>query len=110
MSKFENKKLVEAAIRKAASERGIILHNISILPNHIHLLATLPHGMIDSQAFQILKGKSSYLIFKNKEQFRLRYPQGHFWSPGGCAVTVGYNDLTSMIQYIENQEEHHGLA
>ncbi len=110
MRKLENKNLVEAAIRKAANEHNIKIHHISVLPDHLHLLATLPKGMTDSKAFQLLKGRSAYLIFRNKEKTRLRYPKGHFWSPGGCAVTVGYNDLTPMVNYIESQEEHHAIA
>jgi len=110
MRKLENKNLVEAAIRKAASEHNITLHFISIMPDHVHLLATFPRGVDDSKAFNLLKGRSAYLIFRNKDKTRLRYPQGHFWSPGGCAVTVGYNDLDSMINYIENQEEHHNVV
>ena len=110
MKKYENKNLVGAAIRKAAFEHGIIIHYLSVMPDHIHALATFPHGMTDSKALQLLKGRSAYIIFRVKEKFCLRYPQGHFWSPGGCAVTVGYNDLTSMIHYIENQAEHHNVV
>src|SRR3989339_1220971 len=99
-----------AAIRKAATEHSIEIHYLAVMPDHVHALATLPHGMTDSYAFQILKGRSSYIIFRVKEKFRLRYPKGHFWSPGGFAVTVGYNDLNSMIAYIEGQEQHHGVA
>jgi putative transposase len=110
MQKLKNKNLVEAAIRKAAHEHGIKVHYLKVLPEHIHALVTLPHNMTDSKAFQLLKGRSSYCIFRNNEKFRLRYPNGHFWSPGGFSVTVGYNDLNSMIHYIENQEEHHGVA
>jgi len=110
MGKLENKNLVVAAIRKAAFEHRIHIHYMEVLPDHVHLLASLPRGMTDSKAFQLMKGRSAYLIFRNKEKTRLRYPQGHFWSPGGCAVTVGYNDLNDMIRYIENQAEHHGVA
>ena len=110
MQKFENKNLVAAAIRKAAYEHGIILHYLKVLPNHVHTLATFPHGVTDSKALQYLKGRSAYIIFRVKEKFRLRYPQGHFWSPGGFATTVGYNDLNSVIAYIENQEAHHNIA
>jgi len=110
MKKLENKNLVEAAIRKAAHEHGIKIHVISVMPDHIHVLATLPYGMTAPRAFNLLKGRSAYLIFKNKEKMRLRYLQGHFWSAGGCAVTVGYNDLDDAIGYIKNQEEHHNLA
>ena len=110
MQKLKHKNLVEAAIRKSAHEHGITIHYLKVLPEHVHALVTLPRGMTDIKAFQLLKGRSSYIIFRNNEKFRLRYPKSHFWSPGGFAVTVGYNDLNSMVQYIENQEEHHGVA
>ena len=110
MKKLDLKNLVEAAIRKAAYEHQIVVHFISVMPDHVHLLVTLPHGMTDSRAFQLLKGRSSYLIMKNREHVRLRYPQGHFWAGGGCAVTVGYNDLNDTTNYILNQAEHHGVA
>jgi putative transposase len=110
MRKFENKNLVAAAIRRAAHEHGIVIHYLAVLLDHVHALVTLPHGMTDSEAFRLLKGRSAYILFRVKEKFRLRYPQSHFWSPGGFAVTVGYNDLNSMISYIENQETHHNVA
>ena len=110
MQKLENKNLVQAAIRKAACEHNIKIHILSVMPEHVHLLATLPHGMTDSKAFNLLKGRSAYLIFKNKEKTRLRYPQGHFWAGGGCAVTVGYNDLSKASDYIRNQEQHHNVV
>ena len=79
------------------------------MPDHIHLLLTIPHNMNESKAFQLLKGRSSYLKMKNREYIRLRYPQGDFWAAGGCAVTVRYNDLTATTNYIQNQAEHHGV-
>jgi putative transposase len=110
MRKLENKNLVAAAIRKAATEHKIQIHLLAVLPDHVHALVSLPHGMDDSMAFQLLKGRSSYIIFRVKEKFRLRYPKGHFWSPGGFAITVGYNDLNSMAEYIKNQEAHHNVS
>ena len=80
------------------------------MPDHIHMLATLPNNMTDSEARRLLKGRSAYLIFRNREHVRLRYPKGPFWVAGSCAVTVGYNDIDSMTKYIENQEAHYGLA
>ncbi|MFH0869821.1 MAG: IS200/IS605 family transposase [archaeon] len=110
MKKLEIKNLAEAAIRKSAHEHDIVVHFISVMPDHVHILVSLPHGMTDSDALQLLKGRSAYLIFRNREHVRLRYPQGHFWAAGGCAITVGYNDLNSAVDYIQHQAEHHGLA
>ena len=101
---------MEAAIRKAATEHRIKIHILKCLPDHIHMVATLPNNMTDSKARMLLKGRSAYLIFRNRENVRWRYPKGHFWAPSSVAVTVGYNDIDSITKYIENQEIHHGLA
>ena len=80
------------------------------MPDHLHTLVTLPKGMTDDKAMQLLKGCSAYSFFKNHPKARLRYPQGHLWSRGGSAVTVGYNQLDETVMYILNQAKHHGLA
>ncbi len=110
MRKLENKNLVDAAIRKAAKEHKIIIHELSVMPDHIHLLVSLPNGMTDSKALSLFKGRSAFIIFRNKEKTRLRYPQGHFWSSGNYAATVGHNDIESCTRYIRNQEQHHNVA
>ena len=110
MKKFDLKNLVTAAIRKAAHEHRIKIHILKVLPDHIHMVATLPNRMTDDKAAMLMKGRSAYLIFRNRNNVRLRYPKAHFWAPSYCAITVGYNNLDSIFDYIENQEKHHGLA
>jgi len=110
MSRLELKNLVEAAIRKAAHEHRIVIHIISVMPDHVHMLVSLPNGMTDACALQLLKGRSSYLIFRNREHVRLRYPKGHFWAPSSCSLTVGHSDFNTCVNYIENQAEHHDVA
>jgi len=109
MGKLENKNLVAAAIRKAAHEKGIVIHVLSVLPDHVHNLVSLPNGMTDNRALQLLKGRSSFLIFRNKPHMHLRYPKGHFWSPSSLSTTVGYSDFNTCADYIKNQEIHHGI-
>jgi REP element-mobilizing transposase RayT len=40
---------------------------------------SVPINMTVAKAAQLLKGYSSYIIFKEIPNHRLRYPQGHFW-------------------------------
>ena len=110
MGKLELKNLVEATIRKAAFEHRIYIHIIAVMPDHVHMLVSLPNGMTDSRALQLLKGRSAYLIFRNREHVRLRYPKGHFWAPSSCSLTVGRNDLGTCTTYIQNQAAHHNIA
>jgi len=109
-AKFKYKGLCEASIRKAVARHNIKIHIISVMPDHVHMLVTLPKGMTNEKAFQLLKGCSSYTFFKNHSKARLRYPQGHLWSRGGTAVTVGYNQLSDTVKYILEQAKHHGIA
>ena len=108
--KFKQRNIVAAALRKTAKRHGITIHTLEVMPEHVHMLVTLPHSMTDSRALMLLKGGSAYTFFKNHPHSRLRLPRGHLWSSGGCAVTVGYNDINTVEQYINNQTEHHALA
>jgi len=108
--KFEYKNLCEACIRKVAKRHNIKIHIISVMPDHVHALVTFPKGMTEEKALQLLKGGSAYLFFKYHEKARLRYPQGHLWSRGGCAVTVGYNQFSDTERYILEQAKHHAIA
>ena len=110
-AKFKYKKLCEACIRKVANKHNIKIRVINFMPEHMHLTATLPRGMLDEKALQLLKGGSSYLFFKNHSKARLRCPQGHLWSRGGSAVTFGYNELVDTERYIFlEQAKHHAIA
>jgi putative transposase len=108
--KYKQKNIVEACIRKMSSRHNIKIHNISVMPEHVHMLVTLPKVMTQSKAFQILKGGSAFLFFKAHPKSRLRLPKGNLWSAGGCAVTVGYNDLDTVVNYIVNENVHPAIA
>jgi len=108
--KFKQKNLIRACIRKVAFTHKIKIHILKVMPNHIHMMVTLPHNITDSKALMLLKGGSAYRFFKNHEKSKLRLPQGHLWSAGGCAITVGYNEYATVENYIQNQEIHHALS
>ena len=63
-AKFEYKNLCEACVRKAASSHNIKIRLMRVLSDHIHLIATLPKGMSDNKAMQLLKGHSSYALLQ----------------------------------------------
>ena len=108
--KFKQKNIVEASIRNVCKKHHIKIHTISVMPEHVHMLVTLPKNMTDSKALQVLKGFSAYAFFRNHPKARLRYPKGHLWGRGGCAVTVGYNQFSDTERYILSQAQHHAVA
>ena len=102
--------IVIASIRKVCNTHSIKIHILEVMPEHVHMMVTLPKGMLDSKAMQLIKGGSAYKSFKNHPKSRLRLPQGHLWSAGGCVTTVGYNEFSTVFNYIKNQKEHHATV
>jgi putative transposase len=63
-------------LRSCVAAREFQLHDFVIMPNHIHLLLTVPDGMAIEKAVQLVKGRFSYRLKKE-----LGF-QGEVWQPG----------------------------
>ena len=72
--------------------------------SHVHLEVSVPNTMSISRAVQLLKGYSSYIVFKEVPKHRLRYPQGHFWTAGYSNGSVGPRDENTLQNYIRKQD------
>ena len=108
--KEQYKNLAAGCVRKAAHEHGITVHELQVLQDHLHAVVSIPATMSIAQATQLLKGRSSYLFFRNHEKARLRYPRGHLWSAGTFRTSIGYADLPPTLHYVRSQDEHHANA
>ena len=108
MRKLENRNIVAACVRQAAHRHNMGIIEMSVMPDHIHMVASLPKGMDDIKAIKLLKGASSRKLFQVKEKYALMYPRHHFWSRGYYSHTVGVTDLQTQVDYVRNQEAHHG--
>ena len=103
----EYKKLCEEVLRETANRHNIKLREIGVMPEHIHVSCEVPPSMSQSKTLQILKGNLSYQLFRKQPKFRLRYPRGHFFSPGACANSTGYNTVEIVDNYVKNQTDIH---
>ena len=103
-------KLVEACIRRSASLHSITIIEISVMPEHVHIIVQISMNLAPSKALQILKGGSARLFFKHHEKARLRYPKGHLWSRGKFAASLGFVQIEVVNEYVRNQDKHHGTV
>jgi REP element-mobilizing transposase RayT len=85
-----------------ARENGMVALEIGGMPDHVHLLLSIPASLAVSKAVQLLKGGSTPWI---KETFPLL--TGFAWQNGYGAFTVSVSQLDSVTEYIRNQAEHH---
>ncbi len=73
--KMKQHNVIEAYLRKVCVLHHIKIHNISVMPEHVHMLVTLPHNLTDSKAIMLLKGGLAYYFFRNHEKSKLRLPK-----------------------------------
>jgi len=64
LSKESHYKDCESAIRSAAVRHGIVVKELSVMPDHVHVVVLLSQDMSPAKAVGLLKGGSSYVIFK----------------------------------------------
>jgi len=84
------------------SNEGQKLIAINGMPNHIHMLIGLKPNKSLSDLIRDVKANSSRFI--NEQQ----WTAGKFeWQSGFGAFSYSHSQLTNIINYINNQEEHH---
>jgi len=105
--KEEYKKLAEELLLEIAGTHGIVVRELFVMPEHVHLSVECVPSMSQSKVLQLLKGGLSYRLFRANKNFRLRYPQGHFFSRGACATSVGYTTIDVVDNYVRNQIDVH---
>lgn len=75
---------------------------INGMPDHIHILVGIKPNISLSDLVRDIKSSSSKFINEQK------LINGKFeWQKGFGAFSYGHSQLSNVIKYIENQEEHH---
>ena len=80
----------KVAIEEACKRHKIEIIILKVLPEHAHIIVDCPRTMSDAKLMNLLKGFSSYLLFRICPNLRKRYPKGHFWNGGYFCDGVTY--------------------
>ena len=73
------------------------------MPDHVHMLVSIPPKISVSSFMGSLKGKSSLMMFDRHANLKYKFGNRHFWAEGYYVSTVGLND-TTVRKYIRDQE------
>ena len=92
-------------IRQLCNYKGVEIIEGHLMPDHIHLLVSIPPKYSVSQFMGYLKGKSSLMIFDKHANLKYKFGNRHFWAEGYYVSTVGLNEAT-IKKYIQEQEAH----
>jgi putative transposase len=75
-----------------------------LLPDHVHMLISIPPKYSVAQVIGYIKGKSAIHIARNYLGHRRNFTGQHFWARGYHVSTVGRDEET-VREYIKNQEQ-----
>jgi putative transposase len=90
-------------LRELAKRKGIKIIEGHVMPDHVHMMLSIPPKYSVAHTIGYLKGKSAIWLhneFGNKKSIR----QKSFWSTGYFVRTVGL-DQETVQRYIQDQEK-----
>lgn len=99
------KQSIGQILRQLCSYKGVEILEGHLMPDHVHMLVSIPPKISVSQFMGYLKGKSALMIFDKHANLKYKFGNRHFWSEGYYVSTVGLNEAT-IKKYIQEQEKH----
>jgi len=90
--------------RKLAEQKESRIEEGHLLPDHVHMLISIPPKYPVSQVIGFIKGKSAIHLARVYGERKRNFVGQHFWARGFFVSTVG-RDERLIREYIQKQEE-----
>ena len=100
----ELRKDISQCISTLCKYKGVQIIEGHMMPDHVHLILSIPPKMSVSNFMGYLKGKSSLMIFENHSNLKYKFGNRKFWAEGYYVSTVGLNEAT-IVKYVQDQEK-----
>jgi putative transposase len=92
-------------LRQLCRQKDIELVEGHLLPDHVHMLLSVPPRYSIAMTIGYLKGKSAIRIHRELLKTKGTLFGRAFWARGYCVSTVGRNE-SEIREYIRNQEQN----
>ena len=98
------RKDLQEIIRILCKYKGVEIIEGDRMPDHVHLLLSIPPKTSVASFMGYLKGKSALMMFDKHANLKYKFGNRHFWAEGYYVSTVGLNEST-IKKYIQDQEK-----
>ena len=102
---YQYKADIRDIIAQLCRYKGVEIIESHLMPDHIHILVSIPPKISVSSFMGYLKGKSALMIFDKHANLKYKFGNRHFWAEDYYVSTVGLNEAT-IKKYIQDQEKH----
>ena len=100
----ELRKDIQQIIKDLCKWKGVEIIEGHMMPDHVHLLLSIPPKYSVSSFMGYLKGKSAMMIFERYANLKYKFGNRNFWATGYYVSTVGINTAT-VQKYIREQDK-----
>jgi len=90
--------------RRLASQKECRIEEGHLMPDHVHMLVSIPPKYSVSQIVGFIKGKSAIHLARVYGERKRNFVGQHFWARGYSVSTVG-RDEAVIREYIKKQEK-----
>jgi putative transposase len=101
---YELRQHLGSLFRDLAAQKECCIEEGHLMPDHVHMLISIPPKYSVSQVVGFIKGKSAINIARTYMGRRKNFTGQSFWARGYYVLTVG-RDEAMVRQYIQNQEK-----
>jgi len=97
-----------ALFRTLAEQKESAVEEGHLLPDHVHMLLSIPPKYAVAQVVGYIKGKSAIQIARRFMEVRRNFVGQHFWARGYFVSTVGRDEavIRAYIQAQEAEDRH----
>ena len=103
----ELRKHLGEVFRQLALQRESRVEEGHLMPDHVHMMLSIPPKYSVSQVVGYIKGKSAIHLARTYGERKKNFVGQHFWARGYFVSTVGRDEET-IREYIRNQEREDG--
>ena len=89
--------------RRLARQKECEIEEGHLMPDHVHMMISIPPKHSVAQVIGYIKGKSAIHVARTYFDRKRNYVGQHFWARGYFVSTVG-RDEEAIRQYIRHQE------
>jgi putative transposase len=100
----ELRRYLGEVFRKLADRKESRIEEGHLMPDHVHMLISIPPKYAVSQVIGFIKGKSAIHLARVYGERKRNFVGQHFWARGFFVSTVG-RDERAVREYINRQEE-----
>ena len=92
---------IDEIFHRLCSYKGVEIIEGHLMPDHVHMLVSIPPRISISSFMGYLKGKSSLMVFDKHANLKYKFENRYFWAEGHYVSTVGLNEAT-IRKYIQD--------